>query len=199
MNFQKSGVFYSANVRRDKQLERSNILGVHNDLGDGRYLGLPFLVGRSKKKVFNFIKERVAKKIQSWSSKTLSRGGKTVLIKNVAQTIPSYCMSCFKIPKTLCQEIERLMNAYWWSSNSNLSKGIKWLAWEKMGVAKSKGGLGFRNLNGFNMALLGKHCWNFISNPLSLVARVYKAKYYPDSHLLQATRSGGSSYIWSGI
>lgn len=148
VNFQKSGVLFSANVRRDKQLELSNILEVHNDLSDGRYLGLPSLIGRSKKKVFNFIKDRVAKKIQAWNSKTLSRGGKTVLIKNVAQTIPSYCMSCFKVPKTLAQEIERLMNGYWWSSNGNSSKGIRWLAWEKMGVAKNKGGWAFETFLG---------------------------------------------------
>lgn len=98
VNFQKSGIFFSAIVRLDKQVELSNILGVFNDLITGRYLGLPSLIGRSKKIVFNFIKDRVAKKIQGWSNKFISRGGKTVLIKNVAQTIPSYFMSCFKIP-----------------------------------------------------------------------------------------------------
>lgn len=112
VNFQKSGIFFSANVRLDKQVELSNILGVFNDLSTGRYLGLPSLIGRSKKTVFNFIKDRVAKKIQGWSNKVISRGGKTVLIKKVAQTIPSYCMSCFKIPISLCQKIERLMNGY---------------------------------------------------------------------------------------
>lgn len=49
MNFQKSGVFYSANVRRDKQLELAGILGVHNDITYTKYLGLPSLIGRSKK------------------------------------------------------------------------------------------------------------------------------------------------------
>lgn len=34
VNFQKSGVFYSANVRRDKQEELSSILEVSNDRGD---------------------------------------------------------------------------------------------------------------------------------------------------------------------
>lgn len=176
VNFQKSGVFFSSNVRRDKQEELEEILGVYNDLGDGRYLGLPSLIGRSKKAVFNFLKDRVAKKLQGWSNKTISRAGKVVLIRNVAQTIPSYCMSCFKIPTTLCQEIERLMNGYWWSSKGDHTKGIRWMAWDKMSVAKSEGGLGFRNLYGFNLALLGKHVWNFIKNPQSLVARVFKAR-----------------------
>lgn len=49
VNFQKSGVFFSANVRRDKQQEISYILEVHNDIVSSKYLGLPSLVGRSKK------------------------------------------------------------------------------------------------------------------------------------------------------
>lgn len=68
-----------------------------------------------------------------------------------------------------------------------------------MSMTKSKGGLGFRDLHGFNLALLGKHVWNFMSNPQSLVVRVYKERYFPNSHIFQASRGGGDSFIWSGI
>lgn len=59
INYQKSGIFFSANVRRDKQEEIKNMLLVRNDLSNSKYLGLPSLVGRSKKHVFNFVKEKV--------------------------------------------------------------------------------------------------------------------------------------------
>lgn len=59
--------------------------------------------------------------------------------------------------------------------------------------------MGFRDLHGFNLALLGKQCWSLINKPETLVSRVLKAKYYPNGHLLQATRTGGASYTWSGI
>lgn len=199
VNFQKSGIFFSANVRRDKQEELKEILGVHEDLQGSKYLGLPSLVGRSKKGVFKFLKDKVAKKIQEWSTKLLSRAGKAVLIKNVAQAIPAYCMSCFLIPKTLCQEIEKMMNAYWWCSNSAYNKGIRWLAWDKMSMSKMQGGLGFRNLYGFNLALIGKQVWQLATNPGSLVTRLYKARYFADCHILQATKPRGCSYIWEGI
>lgn len=171
----------------DKQHELKHILEVSKDIGDSKYLGLPSLIGRSKKTIFRYLKDKVYQKIQGWSSKLLS------------QTIPSYTMSCFLIPKTLCQEIERLMNAYWWKSSSSNSKGIRWLAWEKMSMSKKRGGLGFRDLHGFNLALLGKQCWNLIHKPQALVSKVLKARYYPDCHLLDAKRKGGSSYTWSGI
>lgn len=199
INFQKSAIFFSSNVRRDKQDEIKSLLGVSNDLSNSNYLGLPSLIGRSKKSVFKYLKDRVWKRIQGWSSKLLSRAGKAVLIRNVAQAIPSYTMSCFLIPKTLCKEIERMMNAYWWKSNSTNNKGVKWLAWDRMCMSKKRGGLGFRDLHGFNLALLGKQCWNLISRPNALAARVLKARYYPNCHFLQASRGGGSSHTWAGI
>lgn len=199
VNYQKSAIFFSANVHRDKQSAIKQFLGVFNDVGDTKYLGLPSLIGRSKKTVFRYLKDKIFQRIQGWGSKLLSRAGKAVMIRNVAQTIPSYAMSCFLIPKTLCQEMERLMNDFWWKSNSNNSKGIKWLAWDKMSMTKKKGGLGFRNLHGFNLSLLGKQCWNLIEKPNALLSRVLKARYYPDCHLIHARRIGGASYTWSGL
>ncbi|KAL8118401.1 hypothetical protein AgCh_016070 [Apium graveolens] len=199
VNYQKLDVFFSANVRRDKQEEIKRLLNVTKDIGSSKYLGLPSLIGRSKKTVFRYFKDKIWQRIQGWSTKLLSKVGKTVLIRNVAQSIPSYTMSCFMISKSLCLEIERMMNAFWWKSNSSDNKGMCWLPWERMSMSKKRGGLGFRDLHGFNLALLGKQCWNIIRNPGALVSRVLKAKYFPDCHLLQANRTGGASYTWSGI
>lgn len=115
-------------------------------------------------------------RIQGWSSKMLSRTGKAILIKSVAQTIPSSYMLCFLHPKSLCQDIdiEKMMNEFWWSSNSTNNKGIRWLSWDKMSLARNEGGMGFHILYGFNMDLLEKHCWNFLNNLNSLVSRVFK-------------------------
>lgn len=198
INLQKSGIFFSANVRRDKQQEIKDMLGVHNDLSTGHYLGLPSLIGRSKKAVFGFLKERLRKKIQGWSSKCLSRAGRAVLLRNVAQEIPTYTMFCFLLPRSLCQELQRMMNSFWWGSRTNSSKGIRWLSWD-MCMSKDNGGMGFRDLFDFNLALLGKQCWNFLIRPHSLVARIFKARYFPSTDFLNAERKGRSSFLWSGL
>lgn len=129
----------------------------------------------------------------------MSRAGKTILIRNVAQAIPSYCMSYFLLPKTLCQELERKFNNYWWSSGTGDRRGINWLSWNNVSMSKRKGGLGFRNLYGFNLALLAKHCWRFMQDPSALVSRVYKARYFHNSHPLRAVKGYNPSLIWSGI
>ncbi|XP_074328182.1 uncharacterized protein LOC141666094 [Apium graveolens] len=199
VNYQKSAIFFSSNVRIDKQQEIMEVLGVHNDIGESKYLGLPSLIGRSKKLVFKYLKDKVINQIKSWSAKLLSRAGKLVLLKNVVQAIPAYAMSCFLLPKSIGQEIQKIMNAFWWQSNSANSKGIRWLAWERMCMSKESGGLGFRDIYGFNLALLGKQCWSLIKRPNALVTRVLKARYYPSCHILDAKRTGGVSYTWSSI
>lgn len=78
------------------------------------YLGLPAMVGRNKKASFEKLKQRVWKRLYDWEGKLLSQAGKEVLIKSIIQVIPTYTMSCFKLPITLCHEIESLVWKFWW-------------------------------------------------------------------------------------
>jgi hypothetical protein len=68
-----------------------------------------------------------------------------------------------------------------------------------MCIPKRKGGMGFRDLHTFNMAMLAKQSWRLISKPDSICAKVLKAKYYPNCSLLHAGPKKGSSYTWQSI
>ena len=89
-------------------------------------MGLPSIIGKSKKEIFAEIKEKVGKKLSGWKEKLLSGGGREVLIKAVAQAIPTYTMSYFQLPKGLCDEIEGLMRRFWWGQRQKESK-IAWV------------------------------------------------------------------------
>ena len=72
------------------------------------------LFGRKKRNTFNDIKEKLAKKLVGWKEKLLSKAGKEILIKVVAQAIPTCTMSCFKLPDTLYDELMSMMSNFWW-------------------------------------------------------------------------------------
>ena len=71
----------------------------------GKYLGLPMTIGRAKNQVFGSLKSTIISKLQGWKHKVLSQGGKEILIKSVIMAMPTYIMSCFKLPKGLCKGI----------------------------------------------------------------------------------------------
>ncbi|WJX93691.1 hypothetical protein P8452_75185 [Trifolium repens] len=199
VNFQKSEIFCSRNVNVADQNHISNVLGVQTVLGTGKYLGLPSMIGRSKKSTFNFIKDRVWKKINSWSSKCLSKAGREVLIKSVLQSIPTYFMSIFTLPSSLCDEIEKMLNSFWWGHSGAQNRGIHWLSWDKLSMHKNDGGMGFKNLATFNLALLGKQGWRILTTPNTLIAKLYKAKYFPNGEFLESSLGHNPSFVWRSI
>jgi hypothetical protein len=120
------------------------------------------------------------------------------MIKSVLQAIPSYVMSIYLLPESTIKDIERMMNSFWWGGGAN-NKGIKWLAWDRMTQPKRQGGLGFRDLHNFNLAMIAKQGWNIMTKPHSLVAKLYKARYFPNSSLFEAKIGHNPSYAWRGI
>ncbi|CAN0825904.1 Uncharacterized mitochondrial protein AtMg00310 [Linum grandiflorum] len=78
-------------------------------------------------------------------------------------------MSAFLISQSLAEEIERIMNNFWWGTKPRGVGGIPWLRWECLCTRKEYGDMGFRQIHDFNLALLGKQGWKLFSEPNALV------------------------------
>ena len=78
-----------------------------------------------------------------------------ILIKVVAQATPTYMISCFKILDMLCKELNSMISNFWWGQKDKERKMV-WVSWEKLCTLKVEGGMGFRDLKAFNLALLTK-------------------------------------------
>jgi hypothetical protein len=69
------------------------------------------------------------------------------------------------------------------------------VAWKEMTTPKYAGGLGFRDIEIFNLALLAR----ILQNPETLSARILKAIYFPDCGFLDARLGSHPSQIWRSI
>ncbi|XP_030936139.1 uncharacterized protein LOC115961274 [Quercus lobata] len=143
LNREKTTLFFSKATSSSTQENIINLLGVSEVKQYEKYLGLPSFVGRGKRASFAFIKERVWSKLMGWKEKLLSQAGREVLIKAVIQALPSFAMSYFKLPSTLCHEIEVMfvnasggsvaknnLGSFAWKSilrgRDIISRGAKW-------------------------------------------------------------------------
>ena len=113
INRNKTTIFFSKSTSEEIKNQIKLALDVPEIVQYEKYLGLPSLIGRHKKASFNYIRERVWKKLQGWKEKLLSQAGKEILIKVVVQAIPTYTISCFKLPLELYVDIESLTRKFW--------------------------------------------------------------------------------------
>lgn len=175
INPTKCSILFGEHCPEEVMAETCNTLLVQNSGFEPKYLGLPTPEGRMKKERFQPLRERLVKRMVIWSEKDLSQGAREVLIKSVAQAIPTYTMSVFKLQDGVIHELEQMIRRYWWGAKNGKRK-THWVAWEKMLKTKDRGGMGFQDLKLFNQALLARQAWRLVEFPKSLCARVLKAK-----------------------
>lgn len=87
-------------------------------------------------------------------------------------------MSCFFIPKTICNAIKSNQHKFWLGSCEN-DKKVNWVAWDTMQKSQRDDGMDFWDLHNFNISLLAKQAWNILLNPDSMWVRLLKSLYFP--------------------
>ena len=146
LNRAKTSLFFSSNTSHEVQEEIKQRFGAQVIEQHEKYLGLLSLVGRNKRSTFNAIKDKEGKKLEGWKEKILYKAGKEILIKAMAQAIPTYTMSCFKLMDGLCEKLTSMICKFWWGQRKN-EKKIARLSSEKMCEPMANGGMGFKKLH----------------------------------------------------
>ena len=91
-----------------------------------------------------------------------------------------------------------MMRNFWWGQGDK-ERRLAWIAWEKMCIPKSDGGMSFKDLKAFNLALLAKQWWRITQNSESLTHRVLKAKYFLQTNFMEAQLGKKPSYTWKSL
>ncbi|KAL0657902.1 hypothetical protein Bca4012_078487 [Brassica carinata] len=198
INASKSSISFSAKTLQVIRQRVKLYLGIEKERGTGKYLGLPEHFGRRKKDLFTIIVDRIRVNAASWSSRHPSSAGKLVMLKSVLSAVPSHAMTCFLLPISLCIRIQSTLTRFWWDSSPEKKK-MCMVAWSKLTKPKVLGGLGIRDIQAFNTALLAKQAWRIITKPDCLLAWVLKGKYCGSAQFLQVQETKTMSHGWRGI
>ena len=81
ISFQESSSQFGHKIKESSRQELRDVLGIQNLGGMRSYLGLPENLGGSKIQVFSFLQERLNNRINGWTFKIFSKGGKEVIVK----------------------------------------------------------------------------------------------------------------------
>ncbi|XP_013660781.1 uncharacterized protein LOC106365824 [Brassica napus] len=165
-------VLCTEGVMDEERLKIQQILGIWNEGGASKYLGLPECFSGSKVELFSSLKECTQGRVEGWSMRKLSQSGKEVLLKSVITFLPS--------------------------SDVHIRK-IHWVAWDKLCLPKYLGGIGFTDLECFNQALLPKQAWKLLTSPLSLLSLFLKSRYFPLVDFFSASLGERPSYVWKSL
>lgn len=118
INIAKSSIIFSKKTPQDVKNTAKNILGITKEGGVGKYLGLPEHFGRRKRDLFTSIVDRIRQCAANWSTRFLSKAGKLTMLQSVLTAIPSFTMSYFELPLSLCKRIQSALTRFWWDTSA---------------------------------------------------------------------------------
>ena len=195
----KSGVFVSKGVHPHFCCQIKDHWGIKAIPKDAKYLGLPLFLTNSKAKEFTFVTDWLNAKISGWKRKCLSWAGRATLIKSVAQSILSYAMSAFRLPKGLCSDLDAVVRKFWWNPSKDGNSFFTPLAWTSLCKPLCDGGLGFHSFQTANEVFIVKLAWWVLSNRDSFCVRILRAKYKVGFKWLNSNPVPSDSFSWKGV
>ncbi|KAL5540231.1 hypothetical protein UlMin_044471 [Ulmus minor] len=197
-NALKSNIFFNHAASRRTTGLITAMMGFSHITSNSAYLGLPlFHTGHNKD--FNFLVEQLDSKLAGWNAITLSKAKKLILIKSIVLAVPTYSMQTVKIPTAICSKLDARIRSFWWGPSSNGRNSLCLKAWDALCKPKSLGGLGFRRMRDFNLALLSKWGWNVLTGQNSFCLSVLRARYLHHTQFFEASSKTGDSKFWKTI
>ncbi|XP_058742136.1 uncharacterized protein LOC131614590 [Vicia villosa] len=175
VNFLKSN-FYAVNVGEWLLNAASEFLSCKIGFLPFKFLGVK--VGDSPRKLTMW-KELIAhlkKRLAVWRGFHINIAGKVVLINSVLNMIPIYSLSFYKAPSKVLKEIKSMQSKFLWNGRDD-KKSIHWVGWNTVCKTCEQGGLGVKNMEILNVALLRKWKWRLLTEKEAVWSGIINHRY----------------------
>ncbi|XP_074305630.1 uncharacterized protein LOC141640850 [Silene latifolia] len=110
---------------------------------------------RLKKTDCECLVEKICSRIHNYGAKKFSYTGRLVLVKSVHSTLHSYWASMFVLPKGIISKIEATCRNFLWDNSPDYRR-IPLVTWDKLSCSKEEGGLGLKDQETMNKAMIGR-------------------------------------------
>ncbi|WJX94410.1 hypothetical protein P8452_75829 [Trifolium repens] len=167
-----------------------------------KFLGIPVGANPRRQATWKPVVDAMTKRLNSWSSRLLSYGGRITLINSVLSSLPLYFFSFFKAPSCVIKQLVKLQRNFLWGGGLG-ERRLCWVKWDQICLPKEQGGLGIKNLAIFNKSLLGKWKWRVLSDGDAVWSELLHFRYgHLSSNLLAGVTLSNavkSSLWWRDI
>ncbi|XP_071713078.1 uncharacterized protein [Rutidosis leptorrhynchoides] len=166
------GDFFRLGVVDSETISIANSVGARVCSFPTTYLGIP--IGSTMKAIakWDTLCEKFRSKLSSWKASLISAGGRLTLVKAVMGSIARF----------------------FWGGNNSVKK-MAWLKWDKVLAPFDKGGLNVGSLKAFNLALIYKWRWRYLTSPNDMWVTIIKSIH---GNCFNVTASSNST-VWSNI
>ncbi|XP_038987981.1 uncharacterized protein LOC120112503 [Phoenix dactylifera] len=176
VNLSKSAIIFSPKTKLSVKTSIVEILGVGEQVGTMRYLGVPISGQRLRSGECTSLELSIRHRLEGWQIHSLSMMGRITLVRSVLSSIPVYLLSNSLIPVATVRKIEQIYRNFIWGRNSGRG-GIPLMAWEVVCQPTRYGGLGVQSLVARREVLAARHAARFVLEPSGMWSSLMRAKY----------------------
>ncbi|XP_048502717.1 uncharacterized protein LOC125498533 [Beta vulgaris subsp. vulgaris] len=162
------------------------------------YLGMQICSSRISNAACTVLCDKMINRIKIWSSRHLSYAARVQLINSVLMSLHTYWGQIIVIPKGVIKKIMEVCRAFLWSGEYYSTKPGN-VDWNTTCLPKRAGGLGFRRIETWNQAALGKLIWAIAKKEDTLWIRWVNAVYVKNADWWTYKAPSNASWYWKCI
>ncbi|XP_019462933.1 PREDICTED: uncharacterized protein LOC109361856 [Lupinus angustifolius] len=151
--------FYVINANARKINDISSLLGFVRGSLPFNYLGVPLFKGKPRRYHLQPISDRILAKLATWKGSSLSIMGRVELVRSIIHSMFLYSFHIYKWPASLIDCLDKGIRNFIWYGDIGTRKLVP-VAWSKVCVPISQGGLGLRSIKMLNKATLLHLAWD---------------------------------------